>query len=95
MKNGLALALLATGALAIASQVPGSRFPSPARGVPVPMERDLRVDGNPWALWQGSRNVESAKRLARGPYPSCESDGRGTVDLSVLAFHKRVAMGLQ
>lgn len=94
MKNGLALALLATGALAVAANVPGmTREPARAPG----WERDSRAAGNPWALWQGSRNRDPGAALARrqAPCPPCESDGGRSVDLSVLAFHKRHAMGLQ
>lgn len=92
MKNGLALALLATGALAVAANVPGmTREPSRVR------ERDPRAMGNPWELWQGSRNCDPGSALARrqAPCPPCESDGGRSIDLSVLAFHKRHAMGLQ
>lgn len=116
MKNGIALALLATGALAVASQIPGFRAP-PASS---PYERDARMSGNPWQFWQGSRNRDldarrDASKLALDSAgqastrqtsmpasartsrkcPPCESDGRRSVDLSVLAFHKRHAMGLQ
>lgn len=95
MKNGLALALLATGALAVAANVPGIREPARARAAG--WERDPRAEGNPWALWQGSRNRDPGSALARrqAPCPPCESDGGRSVDLSVLAFHKRHAMGLQ
>jgi len=102
MKNGLALALLATGALAVAANVPGmTRESSPGRSSG--RERDPRAAGNPWALWQGSRNHSSdgvpgaSTALARrqAPCPPCESDGGRSVDLSVLAFRKRRAMGLQ
>ena len=100
MKNGLALALLATGALAVAANVPGmTRESARAPG----RERDPRATGNPWALWQGSRNHDPDAALARRQAPvsppprcpPCESDGGRSMDLSVLAFHKRHAMGLQ
>ena len=90
MKNGLALVLLATGALAVAANVPGmTREPARVR------ERDPRVAGNLWALWQGSRNHDLTRARRQAPCPPCESDGGRSVDLSVLAFHKRHEMGLQ
>jgi hypothetical protein len=116
MKNGIALALLATGARAVASQISGFRAP-PAS---LPHERDARMSGNPWQFGQGSRNRDLDARRAASKSasdfagqgstrqtatpasvrtsrkcPPCESDGRRSVDLSVLAFHKRHAMGLQ
>lgn len=96
MKNGLAIALIATGALAVVASVPGVR--DSMRASPRAWDpRDPRVGGNPWALWQGSRNRDpgSAPVRRQAPCPPCESDGGRSVDLSVLAFHKRHAMGLQ
>ena len=85
MKNGIALALLATGALAVASQIPGFRA-SPASS---PYERDARMSGNPWQFGQGSRNRDLDARRGASKSAS-DSAGQASSDL-----HARVGSHVQ